>query len=329
MSQPAIASVAVYPVAGRDSMELNLSGAHAPYFTRNMVVLDGLRGPDGLGEVPGGEKITQTLRDAESLVVGANVGRLQRVLREIRTASPTATPAGAACRPSTCAPPSTSSPRSSRRCSTCWASTSTCRSRRCWATASSGTRADARLPVLHRRPRHDRPGLPARSRRRRRLVPDPARGGADPGDDRPPGRGHPRPATASRTSSSRAACWPATRRSRPSARSRSGFPRPGSPSTPTAPGRCARRSSCAGPARRARLRRGPLRRRGRLLRSRDPGRVPPRHRAADRDQHDRHRLAAADPRAGPAQRRHPAGRPALLDHAGLGPGGPAVQRRWA
>ncbi|WP_184591829.1 enolase C-terminal domain-like protein [Streptomyces violarus] len=83
MSQPTVTEFAVYPVAGRDSMELNLSGAHGPYFTRNVVVLTDSEGRTGLGEVPGGEKITQTLRDAESLVVGAKVGDYQRVLREI------------------------------------------------------------------------------------------------------------------------------------------------------------------------------------------------------------------------------------------------------
>jgi len=31
---PVIASMQVIPVAGRDSMLLNLSGAHAPFFTR-------------------------------------------------------------------------------------------------------------------------------------------------------------------------------------------------------------------------------------------------------------------------------------------------------
>lgn len=82
-SQPTVTAFAVYPVAGRDSMELNLSGAHGPYFTRNVVVLTDSEGRTGLGEVPGGEKITQTLRDAESLVVGAKVGDYQRVLREI------------------------------------------------------------------------------------------------------------------------------------------------------------------------------------------------------------------------------------------------------
>ncbi|WP_128434942.1 enolase C-terminal domain-like protein [Streptomyces cyaneus] len=83
MSQPVVTRFSVYPVAGRDSMLLNLSGAHAPYFTRNVVVLEDSQGRTGLGEVPGGEKITQTLRDAEPLVVGSRVGDYKRVLRTI------------------------------------------------------------------------------------------------------------------------------------------------------------------------------------------------------------------------------------------------------
>jgi glucarate dehydratase len=81
--QPTITEFSVYPVAGRDCMELNLSGAHGPYFTRNIVVLKDSEGRTGLGEVPGGEKITRTLCDAGSLVLGAKVGDYQRVLREI------------------------------------------------------------------------------------------------------------------------------------------------------------------------------------------------------------------------------------------------------
>ncbi|MGW3662527.1 enolase C-terminal domain-like protein [Streptomyces sp. NPDC005141] len=81
--QPTITEFSVYPVAGRDCMELNLSGAHGPYFTRNVVVLKDSEGRTGLGEVPGGEKITRTLRDAEPLVLGAKVGDYQRVLRGI------------------------------------------------------------------------------------------------------------------------------------------------------------------------------------------------------------------------------------------------------
>ncbi|MFJ9349252.1 enolase C-terminal domain-like protein [Streptomyces sp. NPDC101237] len=83
MSQPVVTRFSVYPVAGRDSMLLNLSGAHAPYFTRNVLVVEDSEGRTGLGEVPGGEAITRTLRDAEPLVVGARLGDHKRVLRAI------------------------------------------------------------------------------------------------------------------------------------------------------------------------------------------------------------------------------------------------------
>ncbi|MER5512351.1 enolase C-terminal domain-like protein [Streptomyces sp. NPDC002766] len=86
MSQPVVTKFSVYPVAGRDSMLLNLSGAHAPYFTRNVVVLEDSEGRTGLGEVPGGEQITRTLRDAEPLVVGARLGDHNRVLNSVRAA---------------------------------------------------------------------------------------------------------------------------------------------------------------------------------------------------------------------------------------------------
>ena len=61
---PRIASLRVIPVAGRDGMLLNLSGAHAPFFTRNLLILTDSAGRTGVGEVPGGEKIRQTLEDA-------------------------------------------------------------------------------------------------------------------------------------------------------------------------------------------------------------------------------------------------------------------------
>ena len=51
---PKVAAMEVFPVAGKDCMELNLSGAHAPYFTRNVVVITDDRGNTGIGEVPGG-----------------------------------------------------------------------------------------------------------------------------------------------------------------------------------------------------------------------------------------------------------------------------------
>ncbi|MEO8152023.1 MAG: glucarate dehydratase [Rhizobacter sp.] len=83
---PTITQMRVIPVAGRDSMLLNLSGAHAPFFTRNLLLLTDSAGRSGVGEVPGGEKIRQTLEDARDLVVGQSVGDVQRVLRSVREA---------------------------------------------------------------------------------------------------------------------------------------------------------------------------------------------------------------------------------------------------
>ncbi len=81
---PKITAMRVIPVAGRDSMLLNLSGAHAPFFTRNLLLLTDNAGRSGVGEVPGGEKIRQTLEDARTLVVGQPVGDVQRVLTSVR-----------------------------------------------------------------------------------------------------------------------------------------------------------------------------------------------------------------------------------------------------
>ncbi|MFG6462552.1 glucarate dehydratase [Roseateles sp. DXS20W] len=83
-STPIIKSLRVIPVAGRDGMLLNLSGAHAPFFTRNLAVLTDSAGNTGVGEVPGGEKIRQTLEDARSLVVGQPIGAHQGLLQKIQ-----------------------------------------------------------------------------------------------------------------------------------------------------------------------------------------------------------------------------------------------------
>ena len=82
---PRVIDMQVVPVAGRDSMLLNLSGAHAPFFTRNIVVLTDNSGHTGVGEVPGGEKIRQTLEDARDLVVGETIGACNNILAAIRT----------------------------------------------------------------------------------------------------------------------------------------------------------------------------------------------------------------------------------------------------
>jgi glucarate dehydratase len=85
-SAPVVTAMRVVPVAGSDSMLLNLSGAHGPWFTRNIVVLTDSAGNTGLGEVPGGEAIRQTLEDARALVVGKPLGDVNAVLNAMRTA---------------------------------------------------------------------------------------------------------------------------------------------------------------------------------------------------------------------------------------------------
>jgi glucarate dehydratase len=74
----------VIPVAGRDSMLLNLSGAHGPFFTRNVVVLTDSAGHTGVGEAPGGEKIRRVLEGAKGLVLGARVGSCEAVVEAVR-----------------------------------------------------------------------------------------------------------------------------------------------------------------------------------------------------------------------------------------------------
>jgi len=83
-SAPVVTDMRVVPVAGQDSMLLNLSGAHGPWFTRNIVILKDSAGHTGLGEVPGGEQIRKTLEDARPLVIGKPLGDYNAVLNAMR-----------------------------------------------------------------------------------------------------------------------------------------------------------------------------------------------------------------------------------------------------
>ncbi len=85
-STPTVTDLRVIPVAGRDGMLLNLSGAHAPFFTRNLVLLTDSLGHTGIGEVPGGEAIRQTIADARELVVGQPLGNHLAVLQRMQQA---------------------------------------------------------------------------------------------------------------------------------------------------------------------------------------------------------------------------------------------------
>src|SRR5450830_1159771 len=82
---PVVTALLAIPVAGHDSMLLNLSGAHGAFFTRNLLVLTDSAGRTGVGEVPGGEKIRITLEDAAEFMVGQSIGNVQAVLNTMRT----------------------------------------------------------------------------------------------------------------------------------------------------------------------------------------------------------------------------------------------------
>jgi glucarate dehydratase len=81
---PRVAAMRSVPVAGQDSMLLNLSGAHGPYFTRNLAILTDEAGNTGVGEVPGGEKIRQVLENAASLVIGRDIASYNAILNDVR-----------------------------------------------------------------------------------------------------------------------------------------------------------------------------------------------------------------------------------------------------
>jgi glucarate dehydratase len=81
---PVVIGMQVIPVAGHDSMLLNLSGAHGPFFTRNILILQDSSGRTGVGEVPGGERIRETLVAATTLVVGNQIGAYTTILNAVR-----------------------------------------------------------------------------------------------------------------------------------------------------------------------------------------------------------------------------------------------------
>ena len=83
-NSPRVKAMRVVPVAGRDSMLLNLSGAHGPYFTRNLVLLTDDAGNRGVGEVPGGEKTRMVLEETSPLVVGSEIAAYDATLDSVQ-----------------------------------------------------------------------------------------------------------------------------------------------------------------------------------------------------------------------------------------------------
>ena len=120
-SSPIITDMKVIPVAGHDSMLLNIGGAHNAYFTRNIVVLTDNAGNTGVGEAPGGEVIYQTLVDAIPQVLGQEVARLNKVVQQVHKATRPLilTPLAKVPGPLNCG--LMRWPRWKPHCSTCWA----------------------------------------------------------------------------------------------------------------------------------------------------------------------------------------------------------------
>ena len=278
-----------------------------------------------------GEKITQTLRDAESLVVGAKVGDYKRVLQRDR--GPVRRPRRGRTRRADLRPADHGARRHRRRVG---AARPAGPAPRRTGRGAPGRRPAARLrtgaglPLLRRRPGPHRSGLLS-------ANPTPTSTGTASGTRRPspPRRSSARPrppttCTASGTSSSRAESWPGAEEVKAVPRTEGALPRGAHHPRPERRLVAARGRRAVPPSgRHPRLRRGPLRSGGRLLGTRGPRRVPARHRAAHGDQHDRHRLAAADPRPGPAVGLHPA-RPTRTSGPCRAPyASPSCATRWA
>ena len=322
MRTPRIAKCSVFPVAGHDSMELNLSGAHAPYFTRNILVLEDTQGNIGVGEVPGGEKISNTLQDCAPIVTGASIADYRSILNQVRTtfADRDATGRGL----------QTFDLRTTIHVVTAVESAfldllgQYLELPVAALLGGDGQQRDSvkmlGYSVLCRRPQENRSRVPERREVRHRLVPAAARGGTHAGDDRRT-RG-------SRTGALRLqGLQTQGRRSRRFGRGQGRHRLEGTLPRRTDHARPQRRlvvergcRTVQEPASRPHLRRRPVRCRRGILRAGDHGRVPQGHRLADRDQHGRHRLAPAPALPGAAQRRYPACRSTFLDHARLGPG---------
>lgn len=81
---PTVKSMRVVPIAGYDSFLLNLSGGHAPWFVRCVVILEDSAGNQGVGEIPSSEGILKGLEQCRALVEGAAVNDIKRTLNQCR-----------------------------------------------------------------------------------------------------------------------------------------------------------------------------------------------------------------------------------------------------
>lgn len=80
---PIVTTMQVVPVAGHDSMLMNIGGAHGAFFTRNIVILTDNAGHTGVGEAPGGDVILNTLVQARERVIGQPLATLNRIVHDV------------------------------------------------------------------------------------------------------------------------------------------------------------------------------------------------------------------------------------------------------
>ena len=79
---PTVKSMRVVPVAGYDSFLLNLSGGHAPWFVRCVLILEDSAGNQGVGEIPSSDGIIKGLEQCRSLVEGSQVNNVKQIAAE-------------------------------------------------------------------------------------------------------------------------------------------------------------------------------------------------------------------------------------------------------
>lgn len=81
---PKIKTMRVVPVAGYDGFLLNLSGGHAPYFIRCVVILEDTAGNKGVGEIPSSAGILKGLEQCRELVEGSPINNVKQTLNQVR-----------------------------------------------------------------------------------------------------------------------------------------------------------------------------------------------------------------------------------------------------
>nr|WP_246900485.1 glucarate dehydratase family protein [Chromohalobacter nigrandesensis] len=74
----------IVPVAGYDGFLLNLSGGHAPWFIRCVVILEDDAGNQGVGEIPSSAGILNGLEQCRELVEGSCVTDTKKTLNQVK-----------------------------------------------------------------------------------------------------------------------------------------------------------------------------------------------------------------------------------------------------